>query len=68
MSEWISVDDALPDEQSRPEVLFYIQELERIELGQYNEFTGKWIMPSCDSYFMNGANWVTHWMPLPEPP
>lgn len=63
---WISVDDKLPE--SRSEVLFYVKELDQIELGKYNDSTGKWIKPHSDVYFMNGIGWVTHWMPLPETP
>lgn len=67
MSKWISVEDRLPDE-ARPEVLFFVSELNQIELGKFNETTGKWIVPYSDVYYQNGFNWVTHWMPLPEPP
>jgi len=66
MSDWISVKDELPPE--RIEVLFYIKELNQIELGKYHEVTEKWIIPNCNSYYQNGINWVTHWMQLPETP
>lgn len=65
--EWISVEQELPPE-SRPEVLFYVHELDQIELGKFNEVTGKWIVPHRDTSFQNGVNWVTHWAHLPEPP
>lgn len=64
--EWISVEDGLPE--SRAEVLFYVNELGQIELGKYNGCANKWIVPNCVVYYANGFNWVTHWMPLPEPP
>ena len=63
---WISVDDELP--KNRNEVLFYVAELEQIELGKYNEVSKQWMLPSRDHYFVNGNNWVTHWQPLPEAP
>ena len=67
MSEWISVEDRLPGE-TRAEVLFFVSELNQAEIGKFNESTGKWIVPYRESYYQNGFNYVTHWMPLPEPP
>ena len=66
MSEWISVNNELP--KDRFEVLFYIAELCQIELGKYNEVSKRWMLPGREHYFVSGNNWVTHWMPLPEPP
>ena len=64
MSEWISVKDRLPPvaEWSGDRVLVYTEE-GYIHEGLYEgEKFDEWI----DKYFDSG--YVTHWMPLPEPP
>ena len=57
MSEWISVEDRLPDEYADVLVVFpvgsrHIYEVDHVEDG---------------GWFWNASE-VTHWMPLPEPP
>lgn len=57
-SEWISVANRLPDEETR--VLVYInseRSYTKIDTDRLKE--GKWVRWYKD---------VTHWMPLPEPP
>ena len=55
-SEWISVDERLPDEAER--VLVYGEN----GICFANRYKDDWLMP------MLYAGEVTHWMPLPEPP
>jgi hypothetical protein len=73
MMEWISVDDALPQENQR--VIYYFEHT-GISIGTYNqveypeEVAGKsGIYGNCFSgsggYLVDD---VTHWMPLPKPP
>lgn len=66
MSNWISVDERLPEENE--EVLAWDGEsIEKAHLqrylGGYNDNTLRWTYYDC----MIWEN-VTHWMPLPEPP
>lgn len=60
MGEWISVEDRMPDE--RQWVLCQcrarIREVLRLQ-------DGCWYHDPEHSYFLS---FVTHWMPLPEPP
>jgi hypothetical protein len=67
MSEWISVDDRLPD-------------LDTGVIGFYRISSFNWILTVCirnDSGFQTVDFWmddiihdlpITHWMPFPEPP
>jgi hypothetical protein len=56
MNEWISVEDRLPEEKRR-----YV-------LGYMPEFPGG--IKCSQTVFREHELWpyVTHWMPLPEPP
>jgi hypothetical protein len=65
-SGWVSVDDELPE--NGVEVLFYIAELNQIELGAYKGSKCSWVTPYSDMEHRCGDGWVTHWMPLPLPP
>jgi hypothetical protein len=64
MSDWISVDDRLPDDAEL--ILFRIIDRPKTDKGIWlagcktfeTEYT-------CDYYFLED---VTHWMPLPPPP
>lgn len=67
MSEWISVEDRLPDKHT--EVLTYSEEYDCI-IGCLLD-SGKWGAIWVD--YESGEPWltdaiVTHWMPLPELP
>ena len=73
MSEWIRVEDRLPDlihevddigpVWSMPHVLTYNDKTFDCDVGFYNQQYEEWT--STDN---NTALDVTHWQPLPEPP
>ena len=74
MSEWISAEEMLPEAGTR--VLIVSGEDNDIEFGCY---TGRADMRrKCSAIFSeenagydgcpDNNYWVTHWMPLPEPP
>lgn len=64
MSEWISVKDRLPNKEGiyicvldlTPMVGFKYRTIETVR------YSGRWLYDSKE------INYVTHWMPLPEPP
>ena len=62
---WVSVEDQLPPQI---EVLFYVKELDQVEVGTYNKCTKKWMIPYRDTYFCTGNNWIKHWGVLPDAP
>ena len=63
MSKWISVEDRLP-EAGQHVLIFEPHCLSNPDRGIGDGF--------CDGDFLdkkpNGSYWITHWMPLPEPP
>lgn len=65
MSEWISVDEKMPE--NNDEVL--IHEYGNVYYGNY--INGKFITQAYSS-MGESDDWIyyhaTHWMPLPEPP
>jgi len=65
-SQWISVDDRLPDDDLNEEVIFYIDELDQIEIGKYKHSTKLWILPHRTTVYPIGM--ITHWANLPLPP
>jgi hypothetical protein len=63
MDKWIPVDDSLPTPWT--EVLISVcAPLSRSEVC-YGYYSDKWVVTSVEG---NHANFVTHWMPLPDPP
>lgn len=66
MSEWISVDDRLPEPGKT--ILFHTNHLlDGVEIGRYEPASNRHpalFVGRCG--FLKGL--VTHWMPLPEPP
>lgn len=58
--KWISVDDKLPEDDARY-LCYTIDALCEVCI-YYGD--GEWIAPD----FANWTRYVTHWMPLPEPP
>ena len=61
MSEWISVEDRLPEDND--EVLTF--SLGEVFVTRYWKLTSQWL--ASDARATHLAK-VTHWMPLPEPP
>lgn len=65
MSEWISVEERLPDDMDAEvtvDALAYEDGV--IHQAFYDKSSGVWIDTDGDE--LHGE--VTHWMPLPEPP
>jgi hypothetical protein len=62
MSEWISVDERLPE---RNEIVL-TTDRGVVTLGSYNTMFLEWWTFQVD--WMAYSADVTHWMPLPEPP
>ena len=71
MSEWISVEDRLPNRDCN--VIVYAQKV-RGGFIKKERFitTAVFCMPMIHKHYFdfadNGTGIVTHWMPLPEPP
>jgi hypothetical protein len=66
MSEWISVDDSLPDESAMYIICFdnkIVAEVGFYRCPEYENFN--W---HCPVTFDEIDDCITHWMPLPEPP
>ena len=63
MSEWTSVEEAYPDNETGYKVLVVANDIvsQWVEIVNYN---GKTWMKGGSEY----PPIVTHWMPLPEPP
>ena len=80
MTEWISVKDRLPEE-SEP-VIVYLSDQRNSGIGIAYHLDDKWwggiginqTEPYVVIYYHDGGqstllfHYVTHWMPLPEPP
>ena len=79
MSEWISVNDRLPEPRGGDGifrndsqrvlclVLSKVNGVKRMECGSYSHFyRSGWTEFEHDEY--RGTSVVTHWMPLPSPP
>ena len=62
MSEWISVKDKLPEEEVK-EYIIYDTNRKYVRSSVWCH--GHWL--DDDGYFWLD-DYVTHWMPLPEPP
>lgn len=60
MSEWISVDDRLPEDGD--EILMWSEVFHGVVLGDRSD--GEWWN---ESDIITTAK-ITHWQPLPEPP
>lgn len=66
MSEWISVKDKLPPENSR--VLAWNQELEAIQLMDFSEAKGFGWEDLDEGMIWCGYKEYAYWTPLPEAP
>ncbi len=78
MTEWISVKDRWP-EACKTVLLFYPYEPEDVQfVGHWDNLNRVWvcdwrgfltnILEFPDDFFILKKKYVTHWMPLPEPP
>ena len=67
MSEWISIDERLPDNQETVLVWCYDE-----PMLAWNANSGRWLkIQACQSYDRGHdslLNHVTHWQALPAPP
>ena len=67
--EWIDVNDRLPENNS--DVLVYDSDYNTVYSANYNSKyfnqTGFWLNEAGGEYQYE-FEYVTHWMPLPEPP
>ena len=61
MSEWISVNESMPDGN----IIVLVFDGDEVEMGSHNEHFG-WAIYELDG--PSTRNFVTHWMPLPAPP
>ena len=78
MSEWISVEDRMPEELERThpgwsdyvrpseDVLVYLRRDKRQTVAWYSYTAGIWV--TVDESVEYDYDEITHWMPLPEPP
>lgn len=65
MSDWISVDDALPRlEMIRWDIFIVADNCGNVTVGYYHRDGGKFL----DEPYGMGLHGVTHWMPLPSCP
>lgn len=72
MSEWISVEDRLPD-YGEPVLICANDVVQSVTFMRDGfEDTADWFEPyhfgDDDEFLRVWASFVTHWMPLPEPP
>ena len=63
--EWISVEDRLPDMDYMPVLVAVCPPSQTNETHYAYIFKGRWNVLDEDG---NHADFITHWMPLPEPP
>lgn len=61
MTQWISVKDRLPEDDA--DYLVWLYDACTVERAMYYG-DGEWLTEELD----NLTRFVTHWMPLPEPP
>ena len=71
MTDWISVEDRLPDPLHR-DVIMYISSEREIVIGWKGAGRG-WMSQMFEDEFYGGRGGygddeVSHWMPLPDPP
>lgn len=74
-SEWVSVDDRLPEPNKS--VLVIYSEIDIAVIAFYGGLTNSWMLDSSigivtefknSEFRIEKQNLITHWMPLPNPP
>lgn len=65
VDRWISVEDKFPNDRER--VIVYTVE-ERVLEMKFDKRHERWGRLDIDGMQLFGKSFVTHWMPLPEPP
>ncbi len=63
-SEWISVDERLPDNDTERVLVFLMDDDFTKPIGDNKIDTDRYV----DGKWVRWGRFVTHWMPLPEPP
>jgi hypothetical protein len=66
---WISVKQQMPDvhEEVLVNIIYPIEKIEKLAYRLEGDKAEWFVLPDPQGYFWN-EEWVTHWMPLPEPP
>ena len=63
---WIPVTDRLPEDGS--DVLAYLKYADNSRIAAANYYKGTWQDCLMGRLYLTEEGFVTHWMPLPEPP
>lgn len=63
-SEWISVEERLPDNNTERVLVFLVDDDFTKPIGENKIDTDRFV----DGKWVRWSRFVTHWMPLPEPP
>jgi hypothetical protein len=68
--EWISVKDALPEDNNGEyyDAVIIALSTGRVVCGCYRNHDKEWWGDMMDGQYSDITNLVTHWMPLPTPP
>lgn len=64
--KWISVTERLPEDGS--DVLAYLKYANNSRIAAANYYKGTWQDCVMGRLYLTEEGFVTHWMPLPEPP
>jgi len=64
--EWIPVTERLPEDGS--DVLAYLKNADNSRIAAANYYKGTWQDCVMGRLYLTEEGFVTHWMPLPEPP
>jgi hypothetical protein len=67
--QWISVKQQMPDvhEEVLVNIVYPIERIEKLAYRFEGNKVEWFVLPDPQGYFWN-EEWITHWMPLPEPP
>ena len=64
--KWIPVTERLPEDGS--DVLAYLKYADNSRIAAANYYKGTWQDCVMGRLYLTEEGFVTHWMPLPEPP